>query len=262
MSRANGPARGSAEAAIQRAVALHADAEQRREAGDQRGAARAAGRALVPFERHAGRAHPDVAAALLALGAALELADRWREALAHYERADRLLARCAGLRNPEIRRLRAKTARALSGVLRALGRYDDAELHARRPASSTGRGACGPAHPSTRAAAENVARLNVAAKPLVSEAELATIVLGVHSAGPDPGADEQRTAVVVNLHSSRLDPGPHGQRAAMVVNCLSRIDEEDERCRFDLPRGVACKFFHSLRLSYCDGPSLWATTPS
>ena len=38
----------------------------------------------------------------------------------------------ARLRDPDIRRLRVKAHRALAGVLRALGRYDEADVHARR----------------------------------------------------------------------------------------------------------------------------------
>jgi tetratricopeptide (TPR) repeat protein len=117
---------------IARAVALHADAVRLREAGEHRVALAAARRAVELFRRHEGRAHPDVAAALLEVGAALELHDRWAEALRQYEEAERLLARYARSRNPEVRRLRIKADRALAGVLRALGRYADAERHALR----------------------------------------------------------------------------------------------------------------------------------
>ena len=117
---------------IARAVSLHADAARLRGAGEHRVALAAALRALALFERHEGRRHPDVAAALLEVGAALELHDRWTEALRQYQRAERLLARYARLRDPDIRRLRVKTQRALAGVLRALGRYDEADVHARR----------------------------------------------------------------------------------------------------------------------------------
>src|SRR5262245_55276130 len=96
---------------IARAVALHGDAARLREAGEHRVALAAALRALALFERHAGRGHPDVAAALLEVGAALELHDRWAEAAKKYRRADRLLARHARLRDADIRRLRVKTAR-------------------------------------------------------------------------------------------------------------------------------------------------------
>src|SRR6187397_2701618 len=57
------------------AVALHADAERWRDAGDSRRATACARRAVALFERHEGRGHPDVAAALLALGGARELGD-------------------------------------------------------------------------------------------------------------------------------------------------------------------------------------------
>ena len=117
---------------IARAVSLHADAARLRGAGEHRVALAAGLRALALFERHEGRHHPDVAAALLEVGAALELHDRWTEALRQYQRAERLLARYARLRDPDIRRLRVKTQRALAGVLRALGRYDEADVHARR----------------------------------------------------------------------------------------------------------------------------------
>ena len=65
----------AADRAIARAVALHADAERWRDAGDPRRATACARRAVALFERHEGRAHPDVAAALLALGGARELGD-------------------------------------------------------------------------------------------------------------------------------------------------------------------------------------------
>ena len=114
------------------AVALHADAERWRDAGDPRRATACARRAVALFERHEGRAHPDVAAALLALGGARELGDGWREALRCYRRADAIMARYARLRDADVRRLRVKAARALCGVLRALGRYAEAEPHGRR----------------------------------------------------------------------------------------------------------------------------------
>ena len=117
---------------IARAVALHADAARLRAAGEHRVALAAARRALDLFRRHEGAAHPDVAAALLEVGAALELNDRWAEALQQYERSERLLARYARLRDPALRRLRVKTDRAIAGVLRALGRYDEGERYARR----------------------------------------------------------------------------------------------------------------------------------
>jgi len=60
-----------------------------REAGEHRVALAAARRALGLFRRHEGRAHPDVATALLEVGAALELHDRWAEALRQYEEAER-----------------------------------------------------------------------------------------------------------------------------------------------------------------------------
>ena len=66
---------------IARAVALHADAARLREAGEHRPALRAGRRAADLFARHEGPGHPDVAAALLEVGAALELHERWREAL-------------------------------------------------------------------------------------------------------------------------------------------------------------------------------------
>ena len=87
---------------------------------------------MALFERHEGRAHPDVAAALLALGGARELGDGWREALGHYRRADTIMRSYARLRDPDVRRLRVKAARALCGALRALGRYAEAEPHGRR----------------------------------------------------------------------------------------------------------------------------------
>src|SRR4051812_16159864 len=74
------------EAAIDRAVALHAEAERRREGGDHRGAAACARQSVALFQQHEGAAHPDVAAARLELGAALELADEWADALAEYTR--------------------------------------------------------------------------------------------------------------------------------------------------------------------------------
>src|SRR5262245_24412970 len=120
---------------VARAVALHAEAERWRDAGDPRRAAACARRAVALFARHEGRAHPDVAAALLALGGARELGDGWRDALAHYRRADAIMARYARMRDPDIRRLRVKAARALCGVLRALGRYAEAERHGRRAVS-------------------------------------------------------------------------------------------------------------------------------
>jgi hypothetical protein len=117
---------------IDRAVALHAEAGRRRIAADVPGALAAARRSVALFAKHEGPWHPDVAAALLEVGAALELADRWREAHVAYARADRLLARYARRHNPDIRRLRIKAARALCGVCRALGRYAEGNVHGRR----------------------------------------------------------------------------------------------------------------------------------
>lgn len=57
------------------------------------------------------------------------MGDRWAEALRLYLRADTLLARYARLRNPDIRRLRIKAARALCGVCRVLARYELGDRH-------------------------------------------------------------------------------------------------------------------------------------
>ena len=121
------------------AVALLADAERWRDAGDPRRATACALRAVALFERHEGRAHPDVAAALLALGGARELGDGWREALGHYRRADTIMpklrsfarSRCAAVaRQGGARAVRRSTrARAVRG-----GR---AAWTARRPAGRT-----------------------------------------------------------------------------------------------------------------------------
>jgi tetratricopeptide (TPR) repeat protein len=117
---------------VERAVAACAEAERLRQSGEHRRAAICARRALVLFRRNEGSGHPDVAAAMLELGAALEVGDRWGEALRVYLRADTLLARYARLRDPDIRRLRVKTARALCGVCRALARYTLGDFHGRR----------------------------------------------------------------------------------------------------------------------------------
>src|SRR3954470_11303839 len=74
----------------------------------------------------------DVAAMLLARGQALEIGDRWGEALRCYQRADLLLQPYARVTADHVRRLRVKVARALIGVNRALGRYRDADAHGRR----------------------------------------------------------------------------------------------------------------------------------
>jgi len=116
---------------LDRAVALHAKAENLREAGDHKRAAVAARGALRLFERYEGRRHPDVAAALLELGRARELGDAWGEALGYYRRANTILRRFARLQNPDIRRLRVKSERALCGVYRALGRYPLGDRHGR-----------------------------------------------------------------------------------------------------------------------------------
>jgi tetratricopeptide (TPR) repeat protein len=120
------------EAAIARAVRDHEAAERWCGMGDPRRATAAALRAVTTFERLEGRAHPDVANALLVLGRARELADDWRTALRHYTRAASILARYARLTAPELRRLRVKAARALCGVQRVLGRYAAAEREGRR----------------------------------------------------------------------------------------------------------------------------------
>src|SRR5580765_2909296 len=117
-----------------RAVALTAEAERLRAAGDHRRAAGAARRAVSLFEKHEGRRHPDVAAALLELGQALEMGDRWAVGLRCYQRASNLLEDYARLRDPDIRRLRVKAWRALCVVERVLGQYAISDRHGRRAA--------------------------------------------------------------------------------------------------------------------------------
>src|SRR3954463_15711072 len=74
----------------------------------------------------------DVAAALLARGRALETRDRWDQAMRCYRGADILLKPYARVTDDNVRRLRVKAARALTGVNRALGHYRLADAYGRR----------------------------------------------------------------------------------------------------------------------------------
>ncbi len=117
---------------VDRAIALHDESEQLRERGEPRRAAAIARRAIRLLEKIEGKNHPDVANALLTLGRAQEQGDAWRQASQSYEKAAAIMTKYRRYRNPDIRRLHVKVARARCGVARVLVQYDRADRHGRR----------------------------------------------------------------------------------------------------------------------------------
>jgi tetratricopeptide (TPR) repeat protein len=84
--------------------------------------------ALSVLERECGPSHPDVACVLLALGALHEELGEYAEAEREFHRADDMLEGYARERDPALVRLRVQARGRRAGIVRLLGRYEQAEL--------------------------------------------------------------------------------------------------------------------------------------
>ena len=111
---------------MSRAAALHERAIALRGAMRLPEAERCCRQALALYEAAEGRAHPDVANALVELGQIVEGRDRLREAARHHRRAMTILAR-TDESDPDILRLALRARVFLAGVERALGHYPAAD---------------------------------------------------------------------------------------------------------------------------------------
>jgi tetratricopeptide (TPR) repeat protein len=114
---------------LARAVALHERAIVLREAMRLPRAERDCRQALALYQEAEGRAHPDVANALVELGQILEGRDQLREARRCHARALAILSRASGdaAADPDLIRLRVRARVFVAGLDRALGAYAPAD---------------------------------------------------------------------------------------------------------------------------------------
>lgn len=115
--------------ALTLAIAAHERAIALREATRLPAAEAACRRALTLYERAEGRAHPDVANALVELGRILEARDSLRPARACHVRALAILGPPERGRDadPDLARLRVRARISIAGIDRALGAHDAAD---------------------------------------------------------------------------------------------------------------------------------------